>query len=193
MWPCYRGGRYILFKQMNIFGLWSWVLVEFLKLGLVNIFNFKFSRDADVWLRFWSWCLVDVPKIIFDQDLCLNLWYDLISTFGSVVPLAMFVITNTNQAQTLVHLVVPFSSFDLCSNVHQRKSLNLKIGWGLRKQKHQQKFTKYLTEKNLRGSLPAPPITFPDSASCSHQSPSILVSPFIAIWTWTKKRLTCVM
>ena len=30
----------------------SWFLVEILKLGFVNILNFKFSRDADVWLRF---------------------------------------------------------------------------------------------------------------------------------------------
>ena len=47
-----------------------------LKLGFVKILKFKFSRDADVLLRFWSWCLVDVLKM-FDQDLCLNLWYEL--------------------------------------------------------------------------------------------------------------------
>ena len=28
--------------------LWRWILVKMLKQGLVNIFNFKFSRDADV-------------------------------------------------------------------------------------------------------------------------------------------------
>ena len=28
-------------------------------------------------LIFWSWCLVDILKIKFDQDLFLNLWYDL--------------------------------------------------------------------------------------------------------------------
>ena len=41
----------------------SWILVEILKLGLVKILNFKFSGDADVWLRFlvdaesrfWRW------------------------------------------------------------------------------------------------------------------------------------------
>jgi hypothetical protein len=26
-------------------------------------------------LRFWSWCKVEILKM-FDQDLCLNLWYD---------------------------------------------------------------------------------------------------------------------
>ena len=77
----------------------SWILIEMLKLGLVNILNFKFSRDGDVWLRFWSKCLVEILKMKFDQDLCLNLWYDPIgyfgkmnSTLGSVVPLAMFCI-----------------------------------------------------------------------------------------------------
>ena len=44
-----------------------------------------FSRDADLWLRFCSWGLVEILKIKFDQDLCKNH-----STLGSVVPLAMF-------------------------------------------------------------------------------------------------------
>ena len=35
---------------------------EFLMLGLVKTLNFKFSGDADVWLRF-----------LVDADLCLNL------------------------------------------------------------------------------------------------------------------------
>ena len=75
----------------------SWILIEMLKLGLVNILNFKFSRDGDVWLRFWSKCLVEILKMKFDQDLCLNLWYDTLEYFGKpnlapmgVVPLAMF-------------------------------------------------------------------------------------------------------
>ena len=36
-----------------------------------------FSSTSDVWLRFWSWCLVEILKMKFDQDLCLNLWYEL--------------------------------------------------------------------------------------------------------------------
>ena len=79
----------------------SWILIEMLKLGSVNILNFKFSRDGDVWLRFWSKCLVEILKMKFDQDLCLNLWYDPIgyfgkmnSTLGSVVPLAMFILNT---------------------------------------------------------------------------------------------------
>ena len=55
--------------------LWSSILVEILKLGLVKIYKFKFCRNADVWLRFWSWCLVKILKM-FDQGLCKNLWYD---------------------------------------------------------------------------------------------------------------------
>ena len=70
---------------------------EMLKLFLFIILNFKFSRDDDVWLRFWSKCLVEILKMKLDQDLCLNLLYDPLgyfgkmnSTLGSVVPLAMF-------------------------------------------------------------------------------------------------------
>ena len=36
------------------FGLRSWILEEILKLSLVKIVKFKYSRDADVWLRLWS-------------------------------------------------------------------------------------------------------------------------------------------
>ena len=74
-----------------------WILVEILKLGLVKILKLKFYGEADDWLRFWSWCLFEILKMTFDQDLCLNLlwairllWYKLNSTLGSVVPLAMF-------------------------------------------------------------------------------------------------------
>ena len=49
----------------------SRILIEMLKLGLVNILNSKFSRDGDVWLN---------------------------STHGSVVPLAMF-FTNIGLEQ----------------------------------------------------------------------------------------------
>ena len=76
---------------------WRYSSGTILKLGLVNIFNFKFSQDTNVWLTFWSHCLVEILKIKFDQDLCLNLFYDplgyfckLNSTLGSVVHLAMF-------------------------------------------------------------------------------------------------------
>ena len=55
----------------------NWILVDILKLGLVKILKLKCYREADVWLRFWSWCLVEILKMKFDQDLCLNLWYEL--------------------------------------------------------------------------------------------------------------------
>ena len=41
--------------------------------------NFKFIGDADVWLS--SWLLVEILKMKFDQDSCLNLWYDLKKLF----------------------------------------------------------------------------------------------------------------
>ena len=28
----------------------------------------KFYGEVDVWLRFWSWCLVEILKMKFDQD-----------------------------------------------------------------------------------------------------------------------------
>ena len=31
--------------------------------------------DADVSLRFWRSCLIEILKIIFVQELCKNLWY----------------------------------------------------------------------------------------------------------------------
>ena len=40
---------------------------------LVKILNFKFSGDADVWLRFIVDALVEILKMKSDQDLCLNL------------------------------------------------------------------------------------------------------------------------
>ena len=55
----------------------SWILVEILKLGLVKILKLKFYGEADVWSRFWSWCLVEILKMKFDQELCLNLWYEI--------------------------------------------------------------------------------------------------------------------
>ena len=52
-------------------------------LDLVYIqYKFKFSPDAEVWLRFCSLLLVEILKMKFDQDLCKN---------GSVMPLVMFI------------------------------------------------------------------------------------------------------
>ena len=51
--------------------LWSWILTDILKLGLVNILNFKFSQEADVWSRFWSWCMVVIMK--FDSSFVFEL------------------------------------------------------------------------------------------------------------------------
>ena len=55
----------------------SRILVDILKEGLGKILKLKFYGEADVWFRFWSWCLVEILKMKFDQDLCLNLWYKL--------------------------------------------------------------------------------------------------------------------
>ena len=62
-------------------------MVEILKLGLVKILKFKFSPDADIWLRFCSLRLVEILKMKFDQDLHKNY-----STLGAVVPSAMFLL-----------------------------------------------------------------------------------------------------
>ena len=68
-------------------------LGQYSEAGWVKILNFKFSGDADVWLRFLDDAKPKILKMKFDQDLCLNLQYDfgkMNSTLGSVVPLAMF-------------------------------------------------------------------------------------------------------
>ena len=53
--------------------LWSLILFEILRLGLVNIVLLKLSTTADVWLRCLGWCLIKILSIKFDQDLCKKL------------------------------------------------------------------------------------------------------------------------
>ena len=61
-----------------------------MKLGLVKILKLKFYGEADVWLRFWSWCLVEILKM---KLIKICFWTcDKNSTLGSVVPLPMFLI-----------------------------------------------------------------------------------------------------
>ena len=65
-----------------------WILVNYLKLGFVKILKLKFYGEADVWLWFWSWCLVEILRWSLIK-ICFWTW-DKNSTLGSVVPLAMF-------------------------------------------------------------------------------------------------------
>ena len=79
--------------------------------SLVEIWTLKFGQDSEArsrilswisveilnqkwgwsWWRLWGWSLVEIPKLIM-----ISLWYDLVwwkrSNFGSVVPLAMFLL-----------------------------------------------------------------------------------------------------
>ena len=55
--------------------LCSWILVKILNLGLVKILKFKFKQDADVWIL--KLMLDRDSEDEIDQDLCLNLWYEL--------------------------------------------------------------------------------------------------------------------
>ena len=61
---------YTFQKKIRI-EVWKILLRSFLdkilKLRLVNILKFKFSRDSDVWLRFWSWCLIEILKIVLNK------------------------------------------------------------------------------------------------------------------------------
>ena len=106
----------------------SWSLAIFLLMfcrgyeveSWLRIVNFKFSRDTDVWLKFWSWCMVEILKMKFDQELCLNLWYDLDyigklnSTLGSVVNFAMFFCLYLRKDFQEKHLTAG-SRFLICS------------------------------------------------------------------------------
>ena len=79
--------------------LWSSILVEILKVGLLKIFKFKFCRNANVWLRFcavavgaWSrfWrCLIKICVRTCDTTK-RSYFGKQNSTLGSAVPLAMF-------------------------------------------------------------------------------------------------------
>ena len=63
---------------------WGYEVESWLKLGLIKI-----CRDTDVCLRFWCQCLIEILKLKFDQDLCKNLWSELIPrvrcAFGNVL------------------------------------------------------------------------------------------------------------
>ena len=116
------------FAAVVLSRLWSWILVEILELGLVNILNFEFSREADIRLKLW-W-LVVILKINFDLDLCLN-FGKLNSTLGSVVPLEMFYIvvwnfcveeicvnSSVRMWKTFLHL---YTALDSTAHLHMAK------------------------------------------------------------------------
>ena len=56
-----------------------WILVNYLKLGFVKILKLKFYGEADVWLRFWNWCFVEILKIalikIFSRTWWTSIWH----------------------------------------------------------------------------------------------------------------------
>ena len=84
---------------------WSWALLIILLLmlgcgyevhswskfwfGLVKIFKFKFCRNGDVWLRFWSWCKVEILKM-FDQHLIWPKEVNLVSRTQPSGPLCLW-------------------------------------------------------------------------------------------------------
>ena len=56
--------------------LFWWSFLEVIKLNLGQDSEARFGQDfeayvwqADFWLRFWSWFLVEIMKMKFDQDL----------------------------------------------------------------------------------------------------------------------------
>ena len=56
------------FREDLVFSRWCFVEVMTLNRGrdskfyLVDILKFMFSRDADVWLRFWNWFFVEYSR-----------------------------------------------------------------------------------------------------------------------------------
>ena len=84
-------------------------MVEILKLGLVKILKLKFYGEADDWLRFWNWCLFEILKMTFDQDLlCWNLWYELNPrvrcAFGNVLKVIWSIIHEYLNYTTMQYL-----------------------------------------------------------------------------------------
>ena len=63
----------------SVFCCWCLVEVKILTLGLVMILSLSlvqmlmFGWDFEV----DAWSIIDILKMKFDQELCLNLWYDL--------------------------------------------------------------------------------------------------------------------
>ena len=138
---------------------------------------------ADVLQRLWSWILVEILKMKFNQDLGLNLWYDPIgyfgkmnSTLGSVVPLAMFGNTIGNKdrgeviARTWFHsffsrkkseIWIAFTFFEKWKVKNKIPSLffeKWKWNWNgsrLRtRSENEKKFSKILEKRESRWSLP---------------------------------------
>ena len=76
-----------------------WFFVEVMKLNLGRYSEARFGQDFEAYVlwrgwylvEIWSWCLVEILKMKFDQDLCLNLWYELNPrvrcAFGNVLSL----------------------------------------------------------------------------------------------------------
>ena len=96
-----------------------WCFVEVMKLNLGRDSAARFGQDFEFWVawRCWclveifSWCLVEIMKMKYDQDLCLNLWYDLKKlllqdelTLGSIVPLAMFLLKAATKKEKLLRV-----------------------------------------------------------------------------------------
>ena len=103
---------------------WSRFWTRFWILSLVEMLMFGWNFEVDAWSRFWRWNLTKI---------CV--WTcDMISTLGSVVPLAMFMDDPLNGHCIFFLRSLPFSSSDrylLCGRFKNEISALLpnRLGW----------------------------------------------------------------
>ena len=97
---------------------------------------FRLWFEHKVWSRFWSLCLVKILKMKFDQDLCLNLWYELNPrvrcAFGDVFIkehpwLIFFPPTPSHSYQKLYQIKSVEAKNNFCLTKPGLKSLNCQL------------------------------------------------------------------
>ena len=120
-----------MFRQDFEAEVWSlfccWCLVVAMKFILGRDSGLVWSRflslscrngDVTVWLRFWSWCKVEILNM-FDQDLCKNLWYDLkkLLWWTEVNPRACCAFGNVIlRPSSWVHIRARTEWFEVCGS-----------------------------------------------------------------------------
>ena len=109
-------------------------MVEILKPGLVNILNFKFSRDTDVcwcrdfevgaWSIFWRWNLIKF--CVWTCDMTKKSYFcKPNSTLGSISPLTMFFIFNRPIAE--IYEFIPFMNDLITFILPPRKNITINL------------------------------------------------------------------
>ena len=105
-WGCYCWCWEMCWKHFGADLSLRYIFVHTWAQGLVKILKLMFGQyfAADVRLRLWSWCLVEILKMKFVQDLCRNSWFELNPRVRCVLAMFFFSLVTTNLVvvQTLL-------------------------------------------------------------------------------------------